>query len=170
MPKRKLHQTIRDWMVEQSDFRQFNDDNITRNVCHCKSIEWHQNFSVEIGMNAKLIFMSQSLTSFDDALLDVQYNSCTSIHKHANKIVHLPTTPNIFTRMHIWNTINRAFAKIQLGIMHFNCKYTHTHAHRHAQIKYNLYQMKYESNKLNEIKKQQLQPESNFVETIQYDF
>lgn len=53
---------------------------------------------------------------------------CTSIHKYANKIVHLPTTPNIFTRMHIWNTINRAFAKIQLGIMHFNCKYTHTHA------------------------------------------
>lgn len=30
--------------------------------------------------------------------------------------------------------------------------------------------MKYESNKLNEMKKQQLQPESNFVETIQYDF
>lgn len=93
-------------------------------------------------------------------------HSCTSIHKYANKIVHLPTTPNIFTRMHIWNTINRAFAKIQLGIMHFNCKYTHTH----AQIKYHLYRMKYESNKLNEMKKQQQQPESNFVETIQYDF
>lgn len=30
--------------------------------------------------------------------------------------------------------------------------------------------MKYESNKLNEMKKQQQQPESNFVETIQYDF
>lgn len=30
--------------------------------------------------------------------------------------------------------------------------------------------MKYESNKLNEMKKQQQQAESNFVETIQYDF